>query len=343
MSGTGTSAFQPPSPTRALVVPIGALAALLGLVAAFVLHVAVGAKTIPTGTVLAAFLDYDPTLFDHVVVRELRTPRAVFAVLVGAALSVAGALMQGVTRNPLAEPGILGLPIGASFAVVMLVGVFDVASPAWIPAVAALGATLAAAAVWLVAVNAPGGATPLTLVLSGAAVTGFLAALVAIANLVDEDSFENLRVWLSGTLAGRDTDVLAWCAPWLLAGFVIALATARELTSLAMGDEAATGLGVRVARLKALVLIAVVALSASAVAVAGPMGFVGLVVPHAVRLFVGHDYRRVVPHSALVGAAYLLVVDTVARTALAPIEISTGIVTALLGAPFFVWLVRARL
>ncbi|ROU02448.1 FecCD family ABC transporter permease [Histidinibacterium lentulum] len=335
-----TAAALPRHGVAAWVAPLGGLVVLC---LAFGWHIAVGAKTIPLGTVAEALLAYDAGVFDHVVIVDLRLPRAVLAVLVGASLAVAGALMQGVTRNPLAEPGILGLLIGASFAVVVFVGVFDLASPALIPLVAALGALAAAMAVWGIATAAPGGATPLTLVLSGAAITAFLGALVTVATLLDEQTFEELRVWLTGSLAGRRGDILVWTLPWLTVGLVIAFGVARQVTALAMGDETAVGLGMRVGRLKALVLLAVVALTASAVAIAGPMGFVGLVVPHAVRLFVGQDYRLVVPWSALAGAIYLLVVDIAARLVLAPIEISTGLVTALLGAPIFVWLVRARL
>jgi iron complex transport system permease protein len=309
----------------------------------FLWHISVGAKTIPLVTVIQALLAYDATAFDHVVVVEMRLPRALFAVAVGAALAVSGALMQGVTRNPLADPGILGLLIGASFAVVLFVGVFNIAPAPALPLVAALGALAAAATVWGIASAAPGGATPLTLVLAGAAITAFLAALVTVALLLDEQTFQELRVWLTGSLAGGSRDVMFWAAPWLAAGFAIAFALGRQLTALGMGDEAATGLGIRVDRLKVLALLAVVALTASAVAIAGPLAFIGLVVPHAVRLFVGQDYRLVVPWSAIAGAAYLLVMDIAARMALAPLEISTGLVTALLGAPVFVWLVRTRL
>ena len=297
----------------------------------------------PLSTVFQALVAPDPELFDHIVIRELRVPRAVLAVVAGSSLAVAGALMQGVTRNPLAEPGILGLMVGASFAVVLAVGVFDLAGPAWLPLIAAAGALGAALLVGLIASAAPGGATPLTLVLAGAAVSALLGAVITAANLIDQDSFENLRVWLNGTLAGHGRDVLGWTAPWLVAGFVVAFGIARQVTALALGDDTAVGLGIRVARLKVLALFAVVALTASAVALAGPLGFVGLVIPHAVRLFVGADYRLIVPYSAVAGAAYLLVVDIAARLVLAPIEIATGIVTALLGGPFFVWLVRARL
>lgn len=326
--------------TMPWVAPVLVLAT--GLLA-FAAHIAVGAKSIPLADVAVALLSYDSTVFDHVIIWDLRLPRAIFAVVVGASLSVAGALMQGVTRNPLAEPGILGLLIGASFTVVLAVGVFDLATTAAIPFIAAIGALGAAALVWGIAVSAPGGSTPLTLVLSGAAVTAFLGAIISMANLIDEDSFENLRVWLTGTLAGRSTDVLLWCLPWIAIGLGIAFGIARQVTALAMGDDTATGLGVQVGRLKVLVLTSVVALTAASVAIAGPMGFVGLVIPHVVRLFVGADYRLIVPYSAAIGAIYLLIVDIVARMALAPIEISTGIVTAMLGAPFFVWLVRARL
>ena len=316
--------------------------ALAALALAFAWHIAVGAKVIPLGTVAEAFWSYDQTVFDHVVIRDLRLPRALMAVAVGAGLAVAGALMQGVTRNPLADPGLLGLLAGASFAVVL--GSFTgLTNPAAIPVLAAVGALGAASVVWGVASAVPGGPTPMTLVLAGAAVTAFLAALTAIMLLIDETSFETLRVWLTGTLAGRPGTAGLWAAGWLTLGLVVALGAARQVTALAMGDDAATGLGVDVKKLRLAILASVVALTAAAVALAGPMGFVGLVVPHMVRLVVGHDYRVIVPASAVVGATYTLLADIAARMLLAPVEISTGLITALLGAPVFVWLVRARL
>lgn len=316
---------------------------LIGVVLAFGWHIAVGAKTVPLSTVFAALTSYDRTVFDHIIVVDLRLPRAIYAVLVGASLSMAGALMQGITRNPLAEPGILGLLTGASFAVVMVVGFFGLLGPAWIPFLAAIGAAVTAALVWAIAGAAPSGSTPLTLVLSGAAITAFLAAFIALANLLDQESFEALRVWLSGTLSGRAPAVLWWSLPWIVIGTLIALAIARQVTALAMGDDTAIGLGVDVARLKALAMVAVIALTAASVAIAGPLAFVGLVIPHVTRIIVGSDYRLIVPFSAGLGAIYLLVIDIAARLILAPIEVSTGVVSAILGAPFFVWLVRARL
>ncbi len=327
--------------TRRMVISLPVMLAVIAI--AFAWHIAVGAKTVPLDTVFNALTAYDRTIFDHVVIVDLRLPRAIYAVLVGASLAVAGALMQGITRNPLAEPGTLGLLTGASFAVVIVVGFFDILSPAWTPLLAALGAAVTAALVWGIAAAAPGGSTPLTLVLSGAAITAFLAAFISLANLLNQESFEALRVWLTGTLSGRASGILWWSLPWIVGGMAIALVIAHQVTALAMGEETAVGLGVDVARLKALAMLAVIALTAASVAIAGPMAFVGLVMPHVTRMFVGADYRLIVPVSAGFGAIYLLLIDIAGRMVLAPVEVSTGIVSALLGAPFFIWLVRMRL
>lgn len=319
------------------------LAALAGaILLAMAWHVSVGARSVPLPEVWRALVAPDPEIFDHVVVRDLRLPRALAAAAVGAGLAVAGAMMQAITRNPLAEPGTLGMMAGASSAVVLGIGWFGLAGAAWIPAFAAFGAVGAAAMVWLVASAVPGGARPLSLILSGAAASAFLGALDAIAVLLDEETFRMLRAWMVGSLAGADTVALAHAAPWLGAGLALAAGLARPLTALSLGDETAQGLGLNVARLRALAVVSVVALTAASVAVAGLMGFVGLVIPHAVRLLAGADYTRILPMSALGGAAYLVVIDTFARLVLAPVEIATGLMTAILGAPVFLWLVRRR-
>lgn len=326
-----------------LRLPLPWLWLIFAIILMFALHISVGAKSIPVHEVINALLRFDDQNFEHVVIWQLRLPRAVLALIVGASLSVAGALMQGITRNALAEPSILGLLHGASLAVVLLVSLFGVNNIAWIPLFAAIGALIAALLVWIIATSAPGGATPITLILSGAAVTAFLSAFIALIKLIDQDTFENLRVWLTGSLAGRDLAVLGWCSPWIIAGLIMALMVSRHITTFAMGEEAATGLGIEVGRLKAMVLFSVIALTASSVALVGPLGFVGLVIPHIVRLFVGHDYRRIVPYTALVGSLYLISVDILARIMFSPVEISTGIITSLIGAPLFVWLVRVKL
>ena len=316
---------------------------LLALLAgAFLLHIAVGAKQLPLGTVIDALTRFDPTVFDHVIVTNLRLPRAILAVVVGASLSLAGALMQGVTRNPLADPGLLGLTAGASFAVVMVTTFTGVTNMALVPWIAMAGALGAALVVYFIARFVPGGATPLSLTLSGAAISAFLGALISIAHLLGQDTFENLRVWLTGGLAGRDINLLWYVGPWIAIALAGGLALAPRVTVLAMGDEVAQGLGVRTGRLKVQLLAVVVVLTACSVALAGPLGFIGLVIPHVVRLYVGSDYRWIVPYAALTGAVYLLGVDIIARIAIPPREISTGIITAMVGAPLFVHLVRQR-
>lgn len=335
------------SPDRARARPLGMSAAGMPLLVAltallFAMHIAVGAKPLPLSIVWEALTARDPGVFDHMIIWDLRFPRALIALTVGAALSVAGALMQGVTRNPLADPGILGLMAGASFAVVVITYLFGPSASVWLPWIAAIGALVTAVVVFLIAHMAPGGATPLTLTLSGAAVSAFLAAIISIAHLLSQDTFDNLRVWLTGSLAGRDLAMLQITGPWIAVALGAGLVLARQVTALTMGDDVARGLGIRTGALKIQLLVVVVVLTACAVALAGPMGFVGLVIPHVARLFVGSDYRWIVPYAALIGAAYLLGVDIIARIAIPPREISTGIITAMIGAPFFIQLVRMR-
>lgn len=321
---------------------VGLLLFVLLMCVTLLWHVSMGAKSVSFVAVFEALVAYDSSSFDHMVVRELRLPRAIIALVVGASLSVAGALMQGVTRNPLAEPGILGLMAGASFAVVFAVGVFSWAHPGLLPWVAALGALLAALLVWSIASFAPGGVTPLTLTLSGSAVTVFLGALITVAHLLNQDSFEQLRVWLAGSLATRRTEMMPLVLPVLGVSIIAALSMARQVTVFSMGDEMAKSLGVKTTQLRVQALLVVIFLTAGSVTLAGPLGFVGLVIPHVVRLFVGSDYRWIVPYSAVLGACYLLGVDTFARLVIRPQEIATGIVTALIGAPLFIHLVRKR-
>ena len=337
------STAAPSIGSRRLAATASGLPLLVGATALlFALHIAVGAKALPLATVFEALTQRDGAVFDHMIIWDLRLPRALIALTVGAALSVAGALMQGVTRNPLADPGLLGLMAGASFAVVMASFFFGLAALFWLPWIAALGALVTALIVYCIAHWAPGGATPLTLTLSGAAISAFLGAIISIAHLLNEESFDNLRVWLSGSLAGRDIAMLYVTGPWIAIALALAIALARQVTALAMGDEVAKGLGVRTGALKLQLLVVVVVLTACSVALAGPMGFVGLVIPHVARLLVGSDYRWIVPYSAVIGAAYLLGVDIIARIAIPPREISTGIITAMVGAPVFIQLVRMR-
>ncbi len=316
---------------------------LLGLlVGTFLLHITLGAKPLALRTVIDALTGFDQANFDHVIVLNLRLPRAVMAVLVGASLALAGALMQGVTRNPLADPGLLGLTTGAAFAVVVVTSLLGVTALGLVPLIAMVGALGAAAIVYVIALLVPGGPTPLSMTLAGAAVTAFLGAVISALHLLNQDSFENLRVWLTGGLAGRDPALLWHVGPFILIALLAGIALAPRVTVLAMGEEVAQGLGVRTGRLRGQILAVVVVLTACAVALAGPLGFIGLIIPHVVRLYVGSDYRAIVPYAALTGAVYLLAIDILARMAIAPREVSTGIITAMIGAPLFVHLVRQR-
>ncbi|PCI86509.1 MAG: iron ABC transporter permease [Hyphomicrobiales bacterium] len=308
----------------------------------FVLHISIGAKPLSYLTVINSIIHFDIRNFDHVIILKVRLPRAIIALTVGASLSVAGAIMQGVTRNPLASPSILGLLTGASFAIVISYGMFGVFTPYYTPWIAALGALLTAILVLTVASLAPGGASPLNLTLSGAAISAFLGAIITIFNLLDSDNFDDLREWLTGSLAGNSLEVFYIIVPWIIIAMVAAIILSRKITILGMGDDVAKGLGVKTTGLKIQLLIIVVMLTASSVALAGPMGFIGLVIPHIARIVVGSDYRWIIPYSALFGAAYLVGVDILARVIIAPQEISTGIITALFGGPLFIYLIKTR-
>lgn len=313
--------------------------ALITLMLLALAHLGLGARDLPVATMVEALVAYDPAQFEHFIVQEMRLPRLVIALTVGAALAVAGALMQGITLNPLAAPDILGVNMGAAAAVVAAT-FLGWGGPASLPWFAFAGALVTSVLVYLMGSVGRSGATPLKLTLAGVAVSAFLGALMSVAHLLNEEGFERLRVWLAGTLAGRDPEVFLMALPYLAAGFAIALLVARQITALGLGADVARGLGIHTVRLKLVALASVVLLCGAAVTVTGPIGFIGLVVPHMVRTFAGLDYRWVVPLSAVTGAAVLVAADIVARTLLAPQELATGIVTALVGAPVFVALVR---
>lgn len=315
------------------------LMAVIVLVLLGLAHLGLGARDLPVATMVEALVAYNPDRFEHFIVQEMRLPRLFIALTVGAALAVAGALMQGVTLNPLAAPDILGINLGAATAVVIAT-FFGFGNSGILPWFAFIGAFVTSVLVYLMGSVGRSGATPLKLTLAGVAVSAFLGALLSVGHLLNEAGFERLRVWLAGTLTGRDPEVFAMALPYLLLGFVVALLVARQVTALGLGTDVARGLGIHTVRLRLLALGSVVLLCGAAVMVTGPIGFIGLVVPHMVRTFAGQDYRWVVPLSAITGAAVLVAADIVARTLLAPRELATGIVTALVGAPVFVALVR---
>jgi len=318
-----------------LVVGLGLL--LLTMLASILF----GAADINPATVWGALVADDGST-DHLIIRTLRVPRALIAALVGAALAVAGAIMQGITGNPMASPGILGVNAGAALAVVaavFLLGASSLAVYAWF---AFLGAGLAAVTVYLLGSVGRGGATPLKLTVAGAALAALLSSLTTGILILNQRTLDQIRFWLAGSVAGRDLDLFLQALPFMAVGLLIAFGLGRQLTTFTLGEDVATGLGQRTVRLKVTAALAVVLLAGGAVAVAGPIGFVGLVIPHVARFFVGVDYRWILPYAAVLGAIFLVLADVAARLVLQPQEVPVGAMTALIGGPVFIWLVRWR-
>ena len=283
---------------------------------------------------------------EAIVTLSLRLPRVAVAVLAGAALAVAGVGFQALTRNPLAEPSILGVSSGAAFGVVLaqILGLSaGIVAALGVAVFAFGGALLAAAIVYLIAV-APGGLAVQTLLLAGVIVGIFFsAAITVIISIVDFNRLSGVIHWLLGNLAPIPAASLALFAALAAGGVWLILNSARELNLLALGEEAASQLGVDAERLKRRVFVAAALLTGTVVAFTGPIGFVGLIVPHVLRSLVGQDNRFLVPTAALAGGAFLLAADTLARNVVAPAELSVGVITAFCGAPFFVWVLRTRM
>lgn len=271
-----------------------------------------------------------------------RIPRTVLALLVGAALALSGAAMQAVTRNPLADPGILGVSGGAALAVVTGIAFFGLSQPVPTMGVAIVGAAVAAVFVYAVGSLGRGGATPLKLALAGAASSAAFMSLVSAILLPRVDIMETFRFWQIGGVGGATWDRIGMVAPVLLVGALIVVASARGMNSLALGDDMAAGLGENVARTRMIAAAGAVVLCGAATAVAGPIAFVGLVIPHLCRMLVGTDHRWLLPFSAVAGAGLLVLSDVIGRLIARPDEIEVGIITALVGAPVFIWIVRRQ-
>ena len=273
---------------------------------------------------------------------SLRIPRTLLAVLAGAALGLAGAVMQGVTRNPLADPGILGVNMGASLAVVIGVAWFNIASAQAYIWTAIIGAGCTAGFVYAIGSLGRGGATPLKLALAGVATSIAFASLVMAVVLPRNDIAGGIRSWQIGGVGGATFERILPVLPFLAVGMVIALLSARRLNSLALGDEMAAGLGERVALARGVAALGAILLCGATTAICGPIGFLGLIVPHLCRLLVGADYRWLLPFSAVGGASLLLLADIAGRIIARPAELDVGIVTAFVGAPFFIWVVMRQ-
>jgi iron complex transport system permease protein len=325
---------------RAAAAPgIGLALLFLALALVVVASIAYGSKTIGFGAVFDAVLHHTHST-NATVVRGLRIPRTLLGVAVGCALGLAGAVMQGVTRNPLADPGILGVNAGASLAVALSVFVLGVDSPLGYIWFAFGGAAAASVFVYVLGSRGRKGATPVTLALAGTATTAFLGSVTTVILLNDTAVYSTFRFWSVGSLTGRSSTILPQVLPFLTVGAILAVAAAPALNLLSLGDDAARSLGQRVGRARAMAATSVLLLVGGAVSAAGPIAFMGLVVPHIARAIVGPDYRWVMPYSAVLGAILLLGADILGRLVVRPSEIEVSIMTAVIGTPVFIALIR---
>lgn len=326
---------------RGRVVGLGTLTVVLAVVAA--LSLAVGARALSPAEVwhgLFAAADPDQRLTEiRLIVQTVRVPRTVLAVVAGIALGVGGALIQGYTRNPIADTGLLGVNTGASFAVVTAIAVFGFTNPFQYVWFAFAGAALAGVVVFGLASIGRGAGNPLTLALAGQGVTVFLMAMTTAVALTDQKSLNALRFWNAGSVVGVGFDVIWPVTGFIALGLVLALSTLPSLNLLNLGDDVARGLGVNIVLSRAVGIVAVTLLAGAATAACGPIAFLGLMVAHVARYLTGPDYRWLVPYAGLLGAVVLLVCDIVGRLVVRPGELEPGVVVALLGAPFFAVLV----
>lgn len=329
-----------PLKAPALALGLGTLS--LGLVAVLLASIAVGARQIPLADVWTAVFAYNPDELTHRIIFDLRLPRTFVGLLVGAALGLSGAILQGATRNPLADPGILGIQAGATLAVVLGISVFGISQLSHYVWLAFIGAGLATAGVYAVASLGREGATPVKLALAGAALTAAITSVTSAILITNVETLDQIRFWQVGALSGRTLDILIQVLPFLLGGILLALTTGRILDGLAMGDDMARGLGQNVALSRGIAGLAAVILAGAATAVAGPIGFVGLTIPHVARAITGPNYRWILPYSMVLGPILLLGADILGRIIARPGELQVGILTAAIGAPFFIALVRRR-
>ncbi|KPI06054.1 ABC-type transporter, integral membrane subunit [Actinobacteria bacterium OK074] len=316
-------------------------AGLVLVVAAGVLSLCVGTRQVPLSAVLDA-LTHGGSSPDALVVRSLRVPRTAVGLTAGAALGLAGAGLQAVTRNPLADPGILGLSQGAAAGVVLAISLGLANGFSGYVWYAFAGAVLAACVVYAIAARGRGGASPVKLALAGTALAAMVAGLNSVVLTTSSATLDQFRFWQVGALSGRDAGTVGRMLPFIAVGALLVLACARGLDALALGDETARALGHRVQLVRACTALGATLLTAAAVAAAGPIAFVGLAVPHLARRLVAADHRWLLPLSALLGAALLVTADVAGRVVRPPAEVPAGVMTALVGVPVLVVLVRRR-
>ncbi|MFD1706450.1 FecCD family ABC transporter permease [Siminovitchia sediminis] len=286
-----------------------------------------------------AFKNFDGSN-EHIVIQSVRLPRALIAAAVGASLAIAGVLAQTLTKNPLASPSILGINSGAGFAVVMAVTIFNISSLQAFAWISFLGAAIAAFSVYAIGSIGREGLSPMKLTLAGAAMAALFASCTQGLLVMNEAALEQVMFWLAGSVAGRKMEILFSVLPYMTLGIVLALLLAPKLNILLMGEDVAKGLGLRTAIVKLAAGLAVIILAGSAVAVAGPIGFIGIVIPHLSRKLIGIDHRWLIPFSGIMGGMLLTAADIGARYIIMPQEVPVGVMTAVIGTPFFIYIAR---
>lgn len=317
----------------------GFLIAVLLLGLAIICSVMYGVTDIPLATVRDSFIHFN-TSNEHLIIRTARVPRALIAASVGASLAVAGAMMQVITRNPIASPSTLGLNSGAAFFIVMASGWLGISGLDALTWVALIGAAISGFIVFFMGSLGRDGMTPVKITLAGAAMSAFFYSITQGLMLSDGKMFDQVLVWLVGSVAGRELNQLQAVMPYIVVGLVLAMFLARHLNVLQVGEEVAQGLGQRTGITKIIAALAVILLAGASVAVAGPVAFIGIIIPHIVRYLVGTDYRWVLPYCAVLGAILLVSADLASRYIAMPKEVPVGVMTAILGIPFFVMIAR---
>lgn len=311
---------------------------LFGLI--FMTSMVFGAADISLNDVLLAITT---NLEDEkiLIIREIRFPRTIGAILVGSALGVSGAIMQGMTRNPLADPGLLGLTAGANMALALTIAFVKVANYFLIMLACFIGAAIGAGLVFGISAMKKGGFNHLRIVLAGAAISAFLNAISEAIGIYSRIS-KDISMWSSGGLMGTNWYQLKVISPFILIGIIISIIFSKQLTILSLSDEVAVGLGQNISKVKGILFIVIIILTGASVALVGNIAFIGLIIPHIVRVIVGNDYKHIIPISTLLGAALMLFSDTLSRTISAPYETPVIAIVSMMGLPFFLFIVHRR-
>ncbi|WP_100401904.1 iron ABC transporter permease [Bacillus sp. FJAT-42315] len=316
---------------------------LLGLLfmATIFVSIAYGSKSISFGMVWEALVHFDSDNMDHLIIQTSRFPRVVGALLIGAFMAVSGALMQGMTRNYLASPTIMGVADGSVFVITLSMIFIPEASSMTLITFSLIGSALGAALVFFIARLLPGGMTPLTLAILGTILGTFLNGVSQALSTYFQVS-QDISFWYNARLHQMDPTLIKWTIPFAVVGLILAFIVARSVTAISLSDEVAQGLGININLMKGLTILSVVILTGVSVAMAGKIAFIGLIIPHITRLLIGQDYRIIVPYAAIFGALFLAWADIISRFMNHPFETPIGVVTAIFGVPYFLYLIKTR-